>query len=187
MLKVIMSLTFLIFSTNSIADENLNLLNGWGNTEWGMSVNEVYELEFNRATLLESPVIYTSADDSAGWIKISDLNISHEDFEAVFIFYGEKNDELEAVILKATAELLMDQHRMLFNDLEFLLTRKYGSPSYKSPKASPDDIIEINRTAWDFDKTTILLQHRFLPYIDSSTLQVIYLSTKLAEDETDLL
>ncbi|CQR19858.1 TPA: hypothetical protein ACJGPK_004784 [Salmonella enterica subsp. enterica serovar Weltevreden] len=143
---------------------------GYGNTEWGMTPNQVVAAQKGKAHLIP-PQKYK---DQWGKVSIEDVNIGSGIYTVTFIF--DASDKLVQTNVaskeKKNEGIANDQ----FNLLNQLLTQKYGKPQFVSDE----------KATWKTDTTTIELNKMIISGIMAQTL-VRYIPNKTVISDTSNL
>ena len=172
-------LALLAFVQLARADADSQAIAGYGKTTWGMTPEEVIAAESPRAKASPKPSKYKNG---AGLVMIPSLKIRSVGFGAVFVF--DANRKLNHVILEGEEQKNHLINIDYFASLEQLLIEKYGPPTYKTdlrPQAEG-----IHTISWKLPKTTVRLDHLYIPSIVTK-LTVSYAPTALpAQDSKDL-
>lgn len=146
-------------------------LEGYGNTKWGMSPEQVVRAEGGKARALDKPIKYSGSE---GLVKIDNTKIANRDFDITYLFV---NDHLVQVNVSAKGKSNILINRDVFNNLESLLTQKYGSPTYSDAGKS---------IAWRLGETTVNLSMLNIEGVISS-LSVSYKPSSALSADTGAL
>jgi len=118
---------------------------GWGNTNWGMSITEVEMATEGKLILY--------GQDFVGKVYShkfqDDIAIGKYTFEVYLNF---ESGKLDKVALKVVSNEKYASYLYLLDELK----KKYGSPSF-GPKEKRDSISQINETEWVTRDTVIRL------------------------------
>jgi hypothetical protein len=120
---------------------------GYGNTEWGMSPDEVVTAQNGKAHLIKPDKYY----NSWGKVRIDNVSIGHYLYNINFLF--DASNRLTQVnvnnIDKSSGRTIQRQ----FDSLNQLLTQKYGEPLFKSNDAiiwqTANTTIELSKLVID--------------------------------------
>lgn len=126
---------------------------GYGNTEWGMSPNQVVAAENGKAALIPPEQF----KGSWGKARINNINIGSGEYTVTFLFDSE--DKLIQTNLVSNDKNNPGIASMRFNSLHELLTQKYGEPIYKG----------ADKVTWKTADTTIELSKIIIPRVLSQT------------------
>ena len=118
-------------------------MDGYGQSKWGMSPDQVVAAEKGRVHLINPPLKYKNASGAAG---IDKIDIGYHDFKVVYQF---TKNHLTQVIVQSIENKNSAINKRAFIDVESLLTQKYGQPNFKDEGAKvvwnqPGTSIELN-------------------------------------------
>ncbi|CAI2469224.1 hypothetical protein [Serratia liquefaciens] len=166
MKRVLLSLFLILFSC-IVKGETLD---GYGNSKWGMSPQQVIYAEGGRAHLLKPPVKYY---DSFGLVSIDSVEIGSSDYEVSYLF--DKNNRLVQVNVSSKEKSNNLINESNFKTVESLLTQKYGSPVYREDSV---------KSIWNVKGTTIELDHVYIANVVTK-LTISYLPEKVTKSKTN--
>ena len=158
----------MLFSSLSVA----GVIQGYGNTKWGMSPDEVVSAENGKAHILSKPVEYSSWQ---GKVAIDEVNIGSSKYRVTFLF--DRSNRLAQTNLTSYEDKNAGINSNNFDTLSSLLSQKYGSPGY----------VEKNKkNVWVLDGTTIELEHMYMPDIMTEVIITYKPTSRTKKDTEDL-
>lgn len=126
---------------------------GYGKTQWGMNPDQVVAAEGGKVHKLNPPEKYAN---SLGMVGNDRVEIASSDFKVVYQFV---NNSLSQVLLKTLEDKNVGINSSTFQELDRLLTQKYGSPTYKENGKA---------VTWKTPGTTIELRHLYIEGVITS-------------------
>lgn len=99
-------------------------LNGFGNSKWGMTADEVFSSENGNVVLLKKPLVFNK---TVGLVQRDKIDISIYKFSAIYQFNSESK-KLQQVVLKPIDNKYSYD---VFESVESKLIIKYGQPAYR--------------------------------------------------------
>lgn len=169
MKNILVLIIISIFSSCSIAAVPNDVL-GYGKTKWSMTEQEVYKAELPNIIKLKKPIKFKRYYSS---MAIKNIRIASQNFEALYLF-NSLDGEFSQVNLTGLENKNPLINKNTFNNLEKLLTQKYGEPTYKD---------ENKLVSWAFPSTTIELSHMYIPDIMTNII-VVYKPSSTSMHET---
>lgn len=143
---------------------------GYGNTEWGMTPNQVISAQKGKAHSI-TPQKYK---ENWGKVSMENVNIASGMFTVTFIF--DASDKLVQTNLSSSEKKNEGIAQNQFNALNNLLTQKYGDPKFSS-----DD-----KVTWKNDGTTIELNKMIISGVMAQTLVRYIPNTTVVSDTSNL-
>lgn len=143
---------------------------GYGNTQWGMTPNQVVEAEKGRAKII-TPIKY---NNGVGKAQVDNVNIASGDYTVTFIF--DSGDRLVQTNLISDEKKNVGIINSSFNSLHQLLTQKYGEPSFKGSDS----------VTWKTDDSTIELRKMVIPGVMAQTSVRYIPNSKIEADTSNL-
>jgi len=166
--KIILCISLMLFSSLSVA----GVIQGYGNTKWGMSPDEVVSAENGKAHILSKPVEYSSWQ---GKVAIDEVNIGSSKYRVTFLF--DRSNQLAQTNVTSYEDKNAGINSNNFDTLSSLLSQKYGSPGY----------VEKNKkNIWVLDGTTIELEHMYMPDIMTEVIITYKPTSRTKKDTEDL-
>ena len=127
--------------------DDVNAINGYGKTTWGMTPDEVLKAEAPGAKRVGKP---GELGDLRSAVAVDGIQIGRDRFNAEFYF--DVNHRLQLVVVRCLDGGDARADARTFSSLEQFFTEKYGSPIREASGNSP-------RVFWKLPKTTIRLVH----------------------------
>jgi len=155
---------------NPSISENYAGIHGWGNTKWGMTIEEVKKL-YPQAT--ESQI------ESSKYLTI-DFKINIYNFKAKLAFH--KDNYKTNYLSNVRLEIVDNINTGSFLKLEELLTLKYGVKTWSGLDSS-DFIMRFS--SWHLKSTNIQLLYQKGSYVSYIAIQ--YSPTSELAEQVDLL
>lgn len=148
-------------------------LDGYGNSRWGMTPEQVLKAEAPLAKMLEPPAQYRTG---VGLVGIDEIQVITTKMGVMFIFDdpGRKLKQVNLTSLESKNALL---NAHAFSSLEKILTEKYGAPTYKQ---------DGRNVSWKLPKTTIDLNHMNISGVVSRVTVVYKPTSASASDSSNL-
>ena len=145
-MKFVLTLLVLLVSSaaSAVGGES-----GYGNTSWGMTLEEVMSSENKNLEKLRQPKVFR---DSSALIVNRDITISNQSFEVLYLF-GANTKGLVQVNVEAKEDRNHGINLSTFSELKRLLTSKYGAPYYENKNS---------KAAWVAGGSEVSLNHIFI-------------------------
>ena len=146
--------------------------NGWQDLNWGMSIEEIRERHPNVARNDDTNTYKQEGKTYLAEWRIDSYELAGHQFYADLLM--DDAYKLAGVAVKSP-DLSKDAGSTLFNNIESLLTRKYGQPE------ASDDLQTGKIQKWFLPEVTIKLTYYYIEILNESWVNVIYLQP-LIED-----
>ena len=141
---------FSLLICNAFAETSPKDIEGYGQTKWGMTLDQAIDAEEGRVERLDKPEKYKNG---IGLASIKNIEINNSKFKVSYIF-----DEVKSELQQVSVVSLERKNHLInastFSSLNKLLTEKYGEPSFKE---------ELKVSSWKLSKTTIELTYMNIP------------------------
>lgn len=174
-MRITISLFALLLFVLPCYSQETNDALGWQEARWGMSEKELQDTFKSDLKKLDKRQTYFDGENYADY-KIPDYEIEGRKY-SVFFLMGKESAKLERVVV--TLEKASDEKK-LFDELESLLTLKYGEVSYMNNDVD-SNIISFERQ-WILPTTTVRLGYLTSPYVTSLTIQYFPTKPKKSRD-----
>ena len=143
-------------------------LNGWQNTRWGMSLEEVLQALGDKAKIPRAPRQAKSSDEAA---YIPSYKVSGCDFRVSFHLHKTTKKLLFVMLKLKRKQAASNCH----HQIRLLLIEKYGQPIFEDKDKRSKKIISVSTGEWQVDTTKISLIAAFVK-TSKIALDVVVLS-----------
>ena len=168
----------LFFCLTSVINAQTTDVLGWQEAKWNMSEQELLDTFKPKITKLDKRKILS---DDYGYedYAILDYEIEGNKF-TVYFDMDNTTKKLKRVQLRLNeGESLISKDSLYFPLYESLLTRKYGTPSFKNDDRKPRMV--VLKRQWIFKTTTIELRYVWSSMGNFSWLTIMYFPSQAGD------